>query len=175
MCDSVLQCVAVCCSMLHYVAVIAVCCSVLQYVAVCCCVLQSRLDSLKRTSTVPLKNAEITLETPRTPLFMYNEVKLLCFCWTKPLKIQQKKSSWRFKFDFPIRGRYGAMYACKSMFTLSCRVLGTLSRSLSLSLSLSLYLSRSLSSPLSLSRSLSRALSLSRSLHGHRIILTHRH
>ena len=34
---SVLQCVAVCCSMLQCVAV---CCSVLQYVAMCCNVLQ---------------------------------------------------------------------------------------------------------------------------------------
>ena len=160
-CCSVLQCVAVYCSVLQYVAV---CCSVLQCAAVCCSVLQSTLDSLIRTSTVAPKNAQITLETPRTPLFIYNEVKLLCFCWTKPLEIQQKKISWRFKFDFPIRGRYGAMHACKSMFTLSCRVLGTLFRSLSLSLSLSRSPSLALSLALSLSRSLSRALSLSLSL-----------
>jgi len=36
------------------------------------------------------KNAEITLETPRTPLFTYTSIKLPCFCWTKPLKIQRK-------------------------------------------------------------------------------------
>ena len=36
-CCSMLQCVAVCCSVLQYVAV---CCSVLQYVAVCCSMLQ---------------------------------------------------------------------------------------------------------------------------------------
>jgi len=34
------KCVAVCCSVLQYVAVCPVCCSVLQYVAVCCSVLQ---------------------------------------------------------------------------------------------------------------------------------------
>ena len=46
-CCSVLQCVAVCCSVLQCVAVrcsalqcVAVCCSVLQCVAVCCSVLQ---------------------------------------------------------------------------------------------------------------------------------------
>jgi len=35
----VLQCVAVCCSLLRCVACVAVCCSVLQCVAVCCSVL----------------------------------------------------------------------------------------------------------------------------------------
>ena len=41
-CCSVLQCVAVCCSVLQCVATCcsAVCCSVLQYVAVCCSALQ---------------------------------------------------------------------------------------------------------------------------------------
>ena len=51
-CYSVLQCVAVCCSVLQCVAVccsvlqcVTVCCSVLQCVAVCCSVLQCVADS----------------------------------------------------------------------------------------------------------------------------------
>jgi len=35
-----LQCVAVCCSVLHVLQCVAVCCSVLKCVAVCCSVLQ---------------------------------------------------------------------------------------------------------------------------------------
>jgi len=35
-------------------------------------------------------NAEIALETPRTPLFTYTSIKLPCFSWTKPLKTQRK-------------------------------------------------------------------------------------
>ena len=52
----------------------------------------------------PPTNAKIALEPPRN-LSLNNEVKLPCFCLTKPLNIQQKWSSWRFKCEFPILGR----------------------------------------------------------------------
>ena len=34
----------------------------------------------------------------------HTQVSSPCFCWTKPLKIQQKKSSWRFKCGLTIFG-----------------------------------------------------------------------
>jgi len=58
-----------------------------------------------RGRDAPSQNAEITLGTPRTPLFTYIKVTLPCFCWTKPLKMQQKRSSWHIKCDFSIFGR----------------------------------------------------------------------
>jgi len=38
-------------------------------------------------------------------LSTYRYVKPACFCWSKPLKIQQTRSSLRFKCDFSIFGR----------------------------------------------------------------------
>jgi len=32
------------------------------------------------------------------------KLKIPCFCWTKPLKPQQKRKSWRFKCDVPFLG-----------------------------------------------------------------------
>jgi len=68
---SVLQCIAVycsvCCSVNRSLAVlqcIALCCSVLHYVAV--------YKASAKGSYKPHKNAEIALETPRTPLFTYS-------------------------------------------------------------------------------------------------------
>jgi len=61
---------------------------------------------------LPPKNAEIAFETPRTPLFTYSWVKLPCFYWTKPLGIYQKRRSWRFKGDFPTRGRCVSWHTC---------------------------------------------------------------
>jgi len=52
----------------------------------------------------PTKNGKIALETPRTPLFRHSEIEVPCFCWTKPLKIQQKRSSC-FKCNLSIFGR----------------------------------------------------------------------
>jgi len=47
--STVLQCVAVCCSVLSVLQCVAVCCSVLQCVAVCCSVLSvSRPNFLER-------------------------------------------------------------------------------------------------------------------------------
>jgi len=37
--------------------------------------------------------------TLQSPVFTYGSVKVLYFCLTKPLTIQQKMSSWRFKCD----------------------------------------------------------------------------
>ena len=53
----------------------------------------------------PPKNAQIALETPRTSLITYISFKLPCFYWIKPLNNQQKRSSWRFKWDFSILRR----------------------------------------------------------------------
>jgi len=55
-----------------------------------------------------------------TSFVSHTQVKVPSFCWTKPLKIQQKKSLWRFKCGLTILGRKGDFHSSAYMYVYNC-------------------------------------------------------
>ena len=78
-CCSVLQCAAVCCSVLQCVAV---CCSVLQCVAVCCSVLQCVAVCCTKQAEI-LKSQLATRHTRHTSLYRVSakDIDPLVYLW----------------------------------------------------------------------------------------------
>ena len=79
-CCSVLQCVAVCCSMFQCVAVccsvlqyVTVCCNMLQYVAVCCSVLQC-VVAVCKTSRVTTLRLHLQITSTYTTSFTMSHI-----------------------------------------------------------------------------------------------------
>jgi len=69
---ALVQCVAVCWSMLHCIAVCAVCCSVLQCVAVCCSVLQCLAVSCGVLQCVAVCRGVLNVDHTATPFWRCN-------------------------------------------------------------------------------------------------------